>query len=86
MPMPAEPCVLDFTSSTLPFAKLIPGTTQSPQLHCMPCQAYFPTLVLHFGHSNRPSNLPCSSSGRIHDSGSRKKCEHVEELPSSLGL
>ena len=63
---------LDFTSSMRPFARLIPGTTQSPQLHCMPCQAYLPTLVLHLGHSKRPSSFPCSSSGRIQESGSTK--------------
>lgn len=72
MPIPAAVCGLDFTSSILPLARLMPGTTHSPQLHCMPCQAYLPTLVLHFGHSSRPSSLPCSSSGFIHDSGSRK--------------
>lgn len=63
---------LDLTSSILPFARLIPGTTQSPQLHCIPCHAYLPTLVLHFGHSRRPSSFPCSSSGRIQDKGSTK--------------
>lgn len=72
IPMLALLGLFDFTSSILPFARLIPGTTQSPQLHCMPCQAYLPTLVLHFGHSSRPSSFPCPNSGRIHDSGSTK--------------
>ena len=66
------PKVAFLASSIRPFARLIPGTTHSPQLHCIPCQAYLPTLVWHFGHSRRPSNLPCSSSGRIHDKGSMK--------------
>lgn len=73
MPMAAVLlCVLDFTSSIFPLARLMPGTTQSPQLHCMPCHAYLPTLDLHFGHSSRPSSLPCSNSGRIQESGSMK--------------
>lgn len=37
--------VRDFTSSILPFDRLMPGTTQPPQLHCIPCQAYLPTFV-----------------------------------------
>lgn len=72
IPIAAAPGVLDFTSSILLFARLIPGITQSPQLQCMPCHAYLPTFVLHFGHSSRPSSLPCSSSGRIQESGSTK--------------
>lgn len=72
MPIPAAPAARDLLSSMRPFARLMPGTTQSPQLHCMPCQAYLPTLVRHLGHSRRPSSLPCSSWGRIQESGSRK--------------
>lgn len=37
---------VDFrASSTRPLDRLIPGTTHSLQLHCIPCQAYLPTLV-----------------------------------------
>lgn len=63
-----------FASSILPFDRLIAGTIHSPQLHLIPCHAYFPTLALHlrFGHSNLPSTAPFSSSGRIQDRGSRK--------------
>jgi hypothetical protein len=63
-----------FASSILPFDRLIAGTIHSPQLHRIPCHAYFPTLALHlrFGHSNLPSTAPFSSSGRIQDRGSRK--------------
>lgn len=87
MPIAPDPAGLDLTSSMRLFARLMPGTTHSPQLHCMPCQAYLPTLVLHFGHSSRPSILPCSSSGRIHDSGSRKKCAHeADSLELTVAL
>jgi hypothetical protein len=72
------------TSSTFPFASVIAGTTQAPQLHRIPCHAYLPTLVLHFGHSRRPSTLPCSSSERIQDSGSRKWWAHVNEIGKGL--
>jgi hypothetical protein len=75
------PCVvLDFTWSALPFARLMPGTIKSSQLHRMPCHAYFSTLVLHFGHSSRPSSLLCSSSGRIQERGSTKQCEQAVDV------
>lgn len=68
--------VLDLTSSTLPLARLIPGTIHSPQLQRMPCHAYLPTLVAHFGHSRRPESAALSSSGRIQERGSRKRWAH----------
>lgn len=80
MPPATEPVGLTLAASTRLLIKLMAGRTQSPQLHCMPCQAYLPTLALHFGHSRRPSNLPCSSSGRIQDSASRKKCPQAGEV------
>ena len=76
----SPPPLLTPTSSTLPFAKVMAGTTQSPQLHLIPCHAYLPTFVLHFGHSRRPSSLPCSSSDLIHERGSRKWWAHVKEF------
>jgi hypothetical protein len=37
---------VDFLASSIrPFERLIPGTTHSLQLHCIPCQAYLPTLA-----------------------------------------
>lgn len=76
-PKPLRPYIfpsalpLSLTSSTLPLPSVIPGTTHSPQLHFIPCHAYLPTLCPHFlfGQNSRPSNFPCSSSGRIHDKG-----------------
>ena len=78
---PARPLVLDLISSTRPRARLIPGTIHAPQLQRIPCHAYLPTLVLHFafGHSSRPSSFPCSSSDRIQERGSRKRCAHGGE-------
>lgn len=72
MPILLGAATTAFDSSILDLAKLIPGTIHSPQLHRMPCHAYLPTLVLHLGHSSRPSSLPCSSSGFIQDKGSIK--------------
>ena len=72
IPIEAGLPTIALCSSMRPLARLIPGTTHSPQLQRMPCHAYLPMLVLHLGHSRRPSSLPCSSSGRIHDNGSRK--------------
>ena len=69
-PSPTADLVRD--SSIFTLAKLMAGTIQAPQLHFIPCQAYFPTLVLHLGHSRRPFSLLCSSSGRIQDSGLMK--------------
>lgn len=80
MPPATDPVGLILAASTRLFVKLIAGRTQSPQLHCMPCHAYLPTLARHFGHSRRPSSLPCSSSGRIQDSASRKKCPQAGEV------
>lgn len=75
-----SPFALDLISSILPRAKLMAGTTHPPQLHLMPCQAYLPMFILHlaFGHSSRPSSLPCSNSGRIQDNGSTKRCAQCE--------
>jgi hypothetical protein len=82
MPIPPapDPVGLVLAASTRAFCKLMAGRTQSPQLHCIPCQAYLPTLARHFGHSRRPSSLPCSSSGRIQDSASRKKWPQAGEV------
>lgn len=72
IPPATEPAGLVRAVSTLLLIRLIAGNTQSPQLHCMPCHAYLPTLAWHLGHSRRPSSLPCSSSGRIQERASRK--------------
>ena len=71
-------------SSTFPFANVIAGITQDPQLHLIPCQAYLPTFDLHFGHSSLPSTFPCSSSERIHESGSRKRWAQVRDSGKGL--
>ena len=68
--------VRGLTSSIFALPRLMPGTTHAPQLQRMPCHAYLPTLVLHFGHSRRPSRAPRSSSGRIQERGSRKRWAH----------
>lgn len=73
MPAAAVPIeVRNLCSSILPLARVMAGTTHPEQLHCIPCQAYLPTFVLHLGQFSRPSSLLCSSSGLIHDSGSTK--------------
>lgn len=81
---PPSPGVLILTSSTFPFANVIAGITHDPQLHLIPCHAYLPTLDLHFGHSRRPSTFPCSSSGRIQESGSRKRWAQVRASGKGL--
>lgn len=62
--------------STLALAKPIAGTTQSPQLHFIPCHANFPMLELHelLGHVRRPdkgapSGVFGKRLGRIHVNG-----------------
>ena len=56
--------LLRFVISTLALARPIAGTTQLPQLHCMPCQANLPMFCpqLALGHVRRPDNG--ASSGR----------------------
>lgn len=73
-PLPPSTLFPIVTSSHLPFNKLKAGQTHTPQLHRIPCQAYFPTWALHFwfGHSSLPDKFPSSSSGRIQERGCKK--------------
>lgn len=73
------------TSSALPRAMLMPGTTQAPHEQRRPYQAYEPTLAQHLGQSSRPSSLRSSSSGRIQLSGSRKWCAQGPGPAGALG-
>jgi len=82
LPLLSRACVsslLITTSSTRPFCRLNAGQTQTPQLHFMPCHAYRPIWAVHLvlGHSSRPLRRPCSSSGRIQESGWRKWWVHT---------
>ena len=81
--------LIRLTTSTLAFATPMAGTTQVPQLHCIPAHANFPILNPHaeLGHVRRPDNgasepysdsdvsvEPGKRDGRIHVSGCRKTC------------
>lgn len=73
-PLPPSTLFPIVASSHLPFNKLKAGQTHTPQLHRIPCQAYFPIWALHFwfGHSSLPDKFPSSSSGRIQERGCKK--------------
>lgn len=75
------------TISTLALATPMAGTTQVPQLHCMPAQANLPTLYPHvgLGQVKRPDNGPLGADvsvelgkrdGRIQESGFKKTWAH----------
>lgn len=81
------PVLIRSNMSTLALATPMAGTTQSLQLHCMPCHANLPMLNPQalFGQVRRPESGASSEDeasgvllgkrhGRIHVSGCRKTC------------
>lgn len=80
-------------TSTRALARPIAGTTQSPQLHCIPCHANFPILEPHelLGHVRRPdrgasSGMSGKRLGRIHVSGLVKICAQSELIAALVSL